>query len=68
LKETLMCWVDQAMGQTAGDLGGVVVMPAPPLPDEDQPFNCGQFVTLETCNAHSQCNWDSSGGGQCKNK
>jgi hypothetical protein len=58
----LACWVDRSMGSVQGDVDGVVILPAPPLPEE--PFDCGQFVTLETCNAHSQCHWD----GQCKNK
>jgi hypothetical protein len=63
------CWVDKSMGSVQGDVDGVVILPAPPPPETGpEPFNCGQFLTLETCNAHSQCSWDSSGSGQCKNK
>jgi hypothetical protein len=65
----IMCWVGGAMGKTQGDFSGVVVLAAPPPPEpKEEPFNCGQFLTLETCNAHAQCKWDSGGGGQCKNK
>jgi hypothetical protein len=65
----MRCWVDKSMGSVQGDVDGVVILPAPPLPEtEPELFNCGQYLTLETCNAHGQCSWDASGGGQCKNK